>query len=165
MIWMCPTHAHCVEVFWTPAGSSRPSPGLRGGRGSKKLFCLWWKKFNGVLLPSQYQSVNWSLRCILGHFEANPRIYFCRNWPYVYSLFRPFLPYFGYLWLILTLEHQKHTYSVILDVKMPAESEKNRPHAYFKFWVPKRPKNPKLPILTQKWPLRVKIGPDAPNGV
>ena len=138
---------------------------VEGCPGPKKLFCLWWKIFNGVLLPSQYQSVNWSLRCILGHFEANQRICFWVNWPYVYSLFWPFLPYFCYLWPILTLEHQKCTYSIILDAKMPAESEKIRPHAYLKFWVPERPKNPKLPILTQKWLLRVKNGPDAPNGV
>jgi hypothetical protein len=83
----------------------------------------------------------------------------------VYTLFWPFLPYFCYFWLILTLQHQKCTYSIILDAKMPAESEKNRQHAYLKFWVPERPQNSKLQILTQKWPLRAKIGPDAPNGV
>ena len=26
------TQAQCVEVFWTPVGPSRPSPGLKGGQ-------------------------------------------------------------------------------------------------------------------------------------
>ena len=95
-----------------------------GGPGPKKIFCLWWNIFNGVLLPSQYQSVNWSLGCILGHFEADQRICFCRNWPYVYILFWPNLPYFCYYWLILTLKHQKCTYSIISDAKMAEKSKK-----------------------------------------
>ena len=32
LIWMRPTQAQCVEVFWTPVGPSRPSPGLKGAQ-------------------------------------------------------------------------------------------------------------------------------------
>ena len=34
---------------------------------------LWLKVFDGQPRPNHYQSVKWSLRCILGHFEQNQR--------------------------------------------------------------------------------------------
>jgi len=52
-----------------------------------------------------------------------------------------------------------------IKCKNAAESEKNRQRAYLKFWVAERLQNSKLQIFAQKWPLRVKIGPNAPNGI
>ena len=36
LIWMWLTQAHCVEVFWTPFGPSRPSPGSKGSKKGPK---------------------------------------------------------------------------------------------------------------------------------
>ena len=46
-----------------------------------------------------------------------------------------FLPDFSYLWTVLDLEHQKWTYSIPLDAKRTAKSQKMGSKADLEFWV------------------------------
>ena len=59
---------------------SKPSPGALvnfSQWGVSRVQKKNSSKIIGVVLrPSQYQNVNWSLGCILGHFEANQSICF-----------------------------------------------------------------------------------------
>ena len=83
----------------------------------------------------------------------------------VYPNFAIFLPFFAIYGCILTKKTQKHTYSIILEAKIPKESEKIGWTQIWNFWSQKGKRKIKLRILTQKWPERVKIDPDAQNGV
>ena len=110
---------------------------------------LWWKIFDGRPSPNHYQSVKWSLRCILGHFKQNQRRCFFKKWPFVHSYFWLFLPHFCYLWPVLDLEHQKWTYSIPLDAKRTAKSQKMGSKAYLELWVLYIPKKPPR---SENWP-------------
>ena len=161
------TPVKCFRTFWTHPRLILAC-GLISSSGEasqvKKLNIAVVKIFWWVPEPKLLLKCKLVLDRYLGHFGPNRRICFFRKWPYVYSLFWPFSPYFWYLCLLLTSHHQKYTYSITLDAKRPTESEKSRPQAYLIFWAPQRPENPFWAKMTPKWLAKVKIGPDTPNG-
>ena len=75
LIWMRPTQAQCVEVFWTPVGPSRPTPGLRGGpKGAPKIFTFW--PFQPSKRPRGQSSRHQNIKLPRWPLEVQPGLHF-----------------------------------------------------------------------------------------
>ena len=127
---------------------------------------LWWKIFDGRPSPNHYQSVKWSLRCILGHFKQNQRRCFFKKWPFVHSFFWLFLPHFAIYGRFWTLNIKSGLIPSLWMQKGQQNHKKWNQKLIWNFGCSTYPKShpgvkidPKMAGGGQNWPRCTPCGP------
>ena len=153
MIWMCPPHAHCVEVFWMPVGLSWEAlanffqwgPFL-GNRSS-------WKIFNGFPEKSIFHIKIWSPTSVLVQYEQDLGGCFSGICTFLHTLFRAKTAFFGPWGPKFGQKYQKHSVTSCSDPKHDISEPKSVPCGNGQFWVLQTPQNPpRAPLGTPGTP-------------
>ena len=162
-MWMCPTQAHRVEVFWMPAGLSEEALanfiqwGQFVGQNGKSVVVKIFKAFPE---KSIFHIKIWSPTCVLVRYRQDLGWQFLGKCTFLHTLFWPKMAFFGPEGPNLAQNIKNIVWQVVLTQNMTSQSQNWSRVEMDNFGFSRPPKTTRGPPRAPRGPQESKNGPN-----